>query len=68
MRHLNLILIKDGSLVLWERLHIRGSLFAFMYLFVLLMIYIKSEFSIFMYIYFKNFVLLFLVSAYISQG
>ena len=43
-------------------------LVAFMYLFVLLMIYIKSEFSIFMYIYFKNFVWLFLVSAYISQG
>ena len=39
-----------------------------MYLFVLLMIYIKSEFSIFMYIYFKNFVWLFLLSAYISQG
>ena len=39
-----------------------------MYLFVLLMIFIKSEFSIFMYIYFKNFVWLFLVSAYISQG
>ena len=39
-----------------------------MYLFVLLMIYIKTEFSIFLYIYFKNFVWLFLVSAYISQG
>lgn len=31
-------------------------------------LFIKSEFSVFMYIYFKNFVWLFLVSAYISQG